>query len=436
MSESKGEQNKGDEMSELASGNPVPYVDIDEEPCGTQSDWKHVESHYKNIPKNDNFKTIIINFGTPGSGKSQSTELVKRFATGYFGAIRGWENISHDDYIIKDDRYTTALKDPFVGNKKKRIELGNICDKIRKGIGGDSTDEFIKELWENDRGKGDEFTGDNIINHGTQILVYDKLINSIKDGKNIIYEAMGNKSDTIINMFETIKKYKCEDNADRYFIILTYNSINPVENKKILNDRWRTGIQTINSFKDIKDIPESLYYTLPKPWLYNDDEKLNGLNYEILSNINNIIEKCYNIKNAGGECNGIGPDILVVFDKNKKKHNGKPTSYTIPLSERGTILHKWKRVKRLGQFNIVKKEGKLLKTLITTLNKTAAEKVTGSRVIQEIISATGSENAGHNINKKYIKRQKRKPTRKSTRKPTHKSTRKSTRKSTQYIKKK
>ena len=62
--------------------NNLPYISI-EDNCEYQKNWNHVEKYYQNIPRDDNFRTIIINFGTPGSGKSYSTNIVKRFVTGY-----------------------------------------------------------------------------------------------------------------------------------------------------------------------------------------------------------------------------------------------------------------------------------------------------------------------------------------------------------------
>jgi hypothetical protein len=386
----------------------LPYVSIDNNTCKNQNDWDHVADHYSNIPNKENFKTIIINFGTPGSGKSTSSNIVKRFASGYFGRIHEWENISHDDYVLKDDRYREGLNELLLKRTRRtkreaRENLEQTYNEIRKGIHElDDTPVLIEDLWNNehfwDDRDDDEFSSDELIYNGTRILVYDKIIKAINEGKNIIYEALGNKLTTIMKIFETVKKYKCSNETDRYFIILTYNSINVEENKKRLNDRWRTGLETLNAInkEGKEDIPDSVYDKLPKPWLYNDDTTLNKLNTEILNTLNHIVENCYDSINTDGKCSGIGPDILVIFDKNKKDIIDEPISYTIPLSERGTVLHRWKNVKRRGHFNIVKKEGDALKTFMATLINDIAGYKTKKRKNKKVKQQTKK----HNIKQK------------------------------------
>ena len=352
--------------------NNLPYIAI-EDNCEYQKNWNHVEKYYQNIPRDDNFRTIIINFGTPGSGKSYSTNIVKRFVTGYFGKIHEWENISHDDYVLNDYRYKDGLNELVLkGSKRKKKEsrdnLEKIYNEIRKGIENcDIVNTFLYDLWTNEsfwsERDDDDFKEEEIINNGTQILVYDKLIKSIKEGKNIIYEALGNKLGTVMNIFETIKKYNCDDNTHRYFIILTYNSIDVKTNKNILNTRWGTALKSLETQVEEKNSHDEL----PKPWLYNDDITLEKLNSEILDTINNIITQCYDVDDATGICNGIGPDILVVFDKDKNyKRSNEPVSYSIPLSDRGTILYRWKNIKRKGQFNIFRKTGKTLTKFLSS----------------------------------------------------------------------
>ena len=374
----------------------IPYIIPDVE-CDNQLNWEDIIG-LKNLKKN-NWRFFIITTGAPGTGKSTSTESLKYYA----GNItrqrdkKDWVSISHDAYVEKTKEYDKIVKKyktkkTRATKKEMRDILEKTYNKTRKGRATSlNSQKFINNLWKSEQNLS-EINEIAVKDFGTRILAYKDIIEGVKNKKNIIYETTGEKWDTVLNTFKHIEKSHCNKGSPRYIVLLSYNFINIKKNIKNLIVRWQ---KTLESYKNIKSPSEKHTFkskkSKPKPLLSpineddeddedneddEDDEdneddnqdhigeskkagnekprnwiglererRLKNISIKVRENILKLFSNCYD-KSGRGKCEGIGPDILFIFNRTDK-FDIKPI--IVPLTVRGTILNTWSREKRLGK---------------------------------------------------------------------------------------
>ncbi len=385
-------------MEEESKDKPYIIPGIE---CGNQLNWEDIIGE-KQLKKND-WRFFIITTGAPGTGKSTSTENLKYYAQNIIRQRnkKDWVSISHDAYVEKTKEYDTIVKK--YNTKKTRAtkkELRDILEKTynktRKGRATSlNSQKFINNLWKSEQNlsKINEIA---VNDFGTRILAYKDIIEGVKNKKNIIYETTGEKWETVLNTFKQIQKSHCnKKDSPRYIVLLSYNFINIKKNIKNLIVRWQKSVESYKNIKsaskkhsfknkkskfkpflspiieddeedddddddedDDKDnIGESKKAGNEKPrnWIGLERERrLKKISIKVRENILKLVSICYD-KSGRGTCQGIGPDILFIFNRSGK-FDIKPI--ILPLTVRGTILNTWSREKRLGQTMNNLKDGK------------------------------------------------------------------------------
>ena len=353
MSEKKGPDNECEKF----------FVFPDNE-CDTQTNWEDIND--TGALKASEWRFLVLNLGAPGAGKSSSIEEIKKYTRTILPSSKRrnlWTTLNHDTFVANDLRYGEAIEEYESINKRLRKEKKAARDSIlhqyniiRKGTEDESTsNKFISDLWNGivnfdpSTRKGIEY----INSFGTRILLYKSLIESVIAGKDIIYEAKGSKWETILNIFNLIKRHNCKAKSLRYLVIVSYNDTTSTHTMQNIGVRWQQSLEHYRSIRSKSRVTTPDNFELPKPWNLGDKKQ----NLEDIQNIKNKIQElstCYNEETGRGDGIGIGPDILVLFDKTKKSKD----PFIIPLSVRGTILYYRVRLRTTSMYRASLKMGK------------------------------------------------------------------------------
>jgi hypothetical protein len=355
MSEQKGQDKK--ECDNF-------YISPDGD-CTIQTDWEDIQD--TGVLKQSEWRFLVLNLGPPGAGKSSSIEEIKKYTRTLLPSSKRrnlWTTLNHDVFVSNDPRYNEAIEQYESVNKRLRKDkkeardnILNEYNMIRTGRENkQASDKFITDLWNGviDFDPNSKEGLDYVVQFGTRILLYKSLINAIIDNKDIIYEAKGSKWTTILNIFNMIQRHNCSPKSPKYIIIVSYNDTTSAHTMQNISVRWQQSLEQYRSIKTGKETTNSPDFELPKPWNLGDKKQ----NLEDITNIKNKMQQlstCYNEDNGKGEGVGIGPDILVIFDKTKKIKS----PFIIPLSVRGTILYYRVRLKTKSMHRASLKLGKM-----------------------------------------------------------------------------
>ena len=197
------------------------------------------------------------------------------------------------------------------------------------------------------------------------IVVYKKLTQAVKDGRNIVYESTGESFDTIKEIIK-LASNACSYSGYNYIIMGVVNIIDKESNIERIQNRFKSDLKKFKDNKLENPAPQS-------PSTLNSEE-IESKQNQIKKNIIELIEYCtcktktiwqekqdigkttketdiFGEKTVTayqkyGDCDGVGIDLLMLFDqqnvdlresKEKKKENVYPSAI-IPLSTRSQYL--------------------------------------------------------------------------------------------------
>ena len=194
------------------------------------------------------------------------------------------------------------------------------------------------------------------------IVVYKKLTQSVKDGRNIVYEATGKSFDTIKQIIK-LASNSCSINRYNYIIMCIVNIIDKEDNQERVKARFKTAL---GRYKDNKANPAP---RLPLQTLDAIDADQNILKKNIIELIEqctcekkekwqekmemdaktgkmvgtgDFVTKNVKVQKKYGQCSGVGIDLLMLFDQQyidlRKVSKDVYPSAIIPLSTRAVYL--------------------------------------------------------------------------------------------------
>ena len=430
-------------MVEESKGVNIPYIQPEKE-CENQLNWNDIIGE-KILNKKD-WRFFIITTGSPASGKSSSYEDVKKYASRLIRQRekKDWVSISHDAYVEKTKEYDTIVKKyntkkTRAKKKEMRDILEKTYNKTRKGRATSlNSQKFINNLWKSEANLS-EINEIAVNDFGTRILAYKDIIAGVKSKKNIIYETTGEKWETVLNTFKQIEKSHCsKKDSPRYIVLLSYNFINIKKNIQNLIVRWQQSVESYRkikpevkkySFKSKKsklkpllspifeeseeEEEEGKYHVSeskkagnekPRNWIGLERERrLKNITIKVRENVSKLVTNCYDEKSSKGLCQGIGPDIIFIFNRSEKFDI---TPIILPLTERGTILNTWSREKSFGQTKKNLKDGRKALEFLKSKIKNLDYFSDGAKI--ELNKEESKDGDGKKTKKKK-KKKKRKP---------------------------
>ena len=198
------------------------------------------------------------------------------------------------------------------------------------------------------------------------IVVYKKLTQAVKDGRNIVYESTGESFDTIKEIIK-LASNACSYSGYNYIIMGVVNIIDKKSNLERIQTRFKSDLKKFKENPNENPAPQS-------PSTLHSEDEIEGHQDQIKQNIRQLIEYCtcktktiwqekqdigkttketdiFGEKTVTayqkyGDCDGVGIDLLMLFDqqnvdlresKEKKKENVYPSAI-IPLSTRSQYL--------------------------------------------------------------------------------------------------
>ena len=199
------------------------------------------------------------------------------------------------------------------------------------------------------------------------IVVYKKLTQAVKDGRNIVYESTGESFDTIKEIIK-LASNACSYSGYNYIIMGVVNIIDKKSNLERIQTRFKSDLKKFKENPNENPAPQS-------PSTLHSEDEIEGHQDQIKQNIRQLIEYCtcktktiwqekqdigkttketdiFGEKTVTtyqkyGDCDGVGIDLLMLFDQQKvdlresteekKKENVYPSAI-IPLSTRSQYL--------------------------------------------------------------------------------------------------
>jgi len=197
------------------------------------------------------------------------------------------------------------------------------------------------------------------------IVVYKKLTQAVKDGRNIVYESTGGSFDTIKEIIK-LANNACSSSRYNYIIMGVVNIIDKKSNLERIQTRFKSDLKKFKENIDENPAPRL------SPYAHSEDE-IEKEQDKIKQNIIQLIEHCTcktkTIWQANpelskttsqanlfgqravttyqryGDCDGVGIDLLMLFDQQNvdlreqegTKENVYPSAI-IPLSTRSQYL--------------------------------------------------------------------------------------------------
>jgi hypothetical protein len=195
------------------------------------------------------------------------------------------------------------------------------------------------------------------------IVVYKKLTQAVKDGRNIVYESTGESFDTIKEIIKLASK-ACSSSRYNYIIMGVVNIIDKKSNIERIQTRFKSDLKKFKENANENPAPQS-------PSLSEDliEVKQDKIKQNIIQLINYCTCKTKTIWQANpdigkttneddifgqkevttyqkyGDCSGVGIDLLMLFDQqnvdlrdeDESKKNVYPSA-VIPLSTRSRYL--------------------------------------------------------------------------------------------------
>jgi len=196
------------------------------------------------------------------------------------------------------------------------------------------------------------------------IVVYKKLTQAVKDGRNIVYESTGGSFDTIKEIIK-LANNACSSSRYNYIIMCVVNIIDKKSNLERIQTRFKSDLKKFKENTNENPAPQHT------PSQFHSEDDLEEQQNQIKQNIKRLIEHCTcerkdiwqanpdkddddlfqqqsvtTYKNYG-DCKGVGIDLLMLFDqqhvdlreqeKEEKRENVYPSAI-IPLSTRSQYL--------------------------------------------------------------------------------------------------
>jgi hypothetical protein len=280
------------------------------------------------------------------TGKSQTpNQKATRRAYG-FSATKKQKNYTKPTQVIRrrDD-----------ANERKR-KWGT--SPLGKTLQDHELDKFVDTKYATNKRPEEVFNSD--------IVVYKKLTQAVKDGRNIVYESTGESFDTIKEIIKLASK-ACSSSRYNYIIMGVVNIIDKKSNIERIQTRFKSDL------KKYKEKPNK--NPAPKLSPINSEDGLEEHQDQIKQNIIKLIEYCtcktktiwqakqdigkiatedsifgenkqtVTTYQNYGDCDGVGIDLLMLFDQQnvdlreqkEKKENVYPSAI-IPLSTRSQYL--------------------------------------------------------------------------------------------------
>ena len=197
------------------------------------------------------------------------------------------------------------------------------------------------------------------------IVVYKKLTQAVKDGRNIVYESTGVSFDTIKEIIK-LANNACSSSRYNYIIMGAVNIIDKKSNIERIQTRFKSDLERFKENKNENPAPQF------PPTLHSEDvieEQQNKLKQNIIQLIEHctcktkkiwqakqdigtttnesdiFAEKAVTTYQKYGDCDGVGIDLLMLFDQQnvdlreqkEEKENVYPSAI-IPLSTRSQYL--------------------------------------------------------------------------------------------------
>ena len=174
-------------------------------------------------------------------------------------------------------------------------------------------------------------------------IVYSNLRNSIRDGKNIIFESTGKSLRTPKKIFDTLVTATNTCQTFRYIVLAAVNFINADVNRNRIIQRFKAQMRLY-----IQDRATALVPRLPNP----APATIAANNAAIYQNITDLIALCNPPPKTVGQCPGVGIDLLFIFDQNNHdwtvgdENVGRVAQEiypiaVIPLSKRSVYITKY-----------------------------------------------------------------------------------------------
>ena len=262
------------------------------------------------------------------------------------------------------------------GATKKRTNYTKPTQAIRRGDDADERkrkwatsslgqtlhvhelDKFVDTRYATNKRPEEVFNAD--------IVVYKKLTQAVKDGRNIVYESTGVSFDTIKEIIK-LANNACSSSRYNYIIMGAVNIIDKKSNIERIQTRFKSDLKKFKENPNENPAPQS-------PSTLHSEDEIEEHQNQIKQNIRQLIEYCtcktktiwqakqdigkttnesdifaenaVTVYKNYGDCGGVGIDLLMLFDQQNvdlrdKKEGSKENVYPsaiIPLSTRSQYL--------------------------------------------------------------------------------------------------